>query len=125
MPTLRHCESADDLHGTVKIGYEVHNGDAAASWVVFVAGVAAPRGMWDRQVAALAPTTGAVTVDNRGIGDSDVPAGGYSTEAMAADVLTVVADVVRCDHHTQTHVMRRLLVALERRRLLASHHVQI
>lgn len=94
MPTLRHCESADDLHGTVKIGYEVHNGDAAASWVVFVAGVAAPRGMWDRQVAALAPTTGAVTVDNRGIGDSDVPAGGYSTEAMAADVLTVVADVV-------------------------------
>ena len=57
MPTLRHCESADDLHGTVKIGYEVHNGDAAASWVVFVAGVAAPRGMWDRQVAALAPTT--------------------------------------------------------------------
>ena len=31
MPTLRHCESADDLHGTVKIGYEVHNGDAAAS----------------------------------------------------------------------------------------------
>ena len=37
----------------------------------------------------------------------------------------VLADVVRRDHHTQTHVMRRLLVAFERRRLLASHHVQI
>ena len=79
MPTLRHCESADDLHGTVKIGYEVHNGDAAASWVVFVAGVAAPRGMWDRQVAALAPTTGAVTVDNRGIGDRNGSGHGTGT----------------------------------------------
>ena len=93
-PRLRHCDSNCDLHGTVRIGYEVHNQETAEVWVVFVAGVAAARGMWDRQVAALAPTTGAISVDNRGIGDSDVPEGGYSTEAMAADILAVVDDVL-------------------------------
>lgn len=90
---LRRCDSDCDVNGRVTIGYAVHNEATATSWTVFVAGVCAARGMWDRQVAALPPTTGAVCIDNRGIGDSDTPKRGYSTDAMAADATAVLREV--------------------------------
>merc|ERR1740138_1480503 len=101
MPFLQ-VQHPDEPEGSVQIAYDVH-GDArapGAQWMVFIAGVCAPRGMWAPQLKGLGgDATGpvaAITIDNRGVGESDlVPdAKRYSTDRMANDALAVIDHVL-------------------------------
>jgi pimeloyl-ACP methyl ester carboxylesterase len=71
----------------VRIAYEV---TGAGPPLVLVHGLGYARWGWEPVAPALAETFTVVTLDNRGIGGSDVPPGPYSTPAMAEDVLAVL-----------------------------------
>ncbi len=58
--------------------------------VLLVMGHAYPRGMWHRVVPALSPYYRVITFDNRGVGESEKPAGPYTIEQMAADSVAVL-----------------------------------
>jgi 3-oxoadipate enol-lactonase len=58
--------------------------------VVLVHAIGCDHRMWDSLAAALAPRYRVVRVDVRGHGQSPVPAGEYSLEALAGDVLAVL-----------------------------------
>ena len=64
--------------------------------VVLVHAIGCDHRMWDSLAAALAPKYRVVRVDVRGHGRSPVPAGEYSLEALAGDVLEVL-DGLRID----------------------------
>ena len=77
-----------DSHG-VRIAYEVRGeGDP----LVLVHGLAYDRAGWGRLPDLLAERFRVVLVDNRGVGESDVPAGPYSVAEMADDVVSVLDD---------------------------------
>ncbi len=57
--------------------------------VVLVAGFTADNTYWDQLAALLADERQLITLDNRGVGESDDPKDPYSMGTMAADVLTV------------------------------------
>lgn len=69
---------------------ELH-GPPDASPVVLVAGLGDDHSSWAEPVAVLARSHRVVTFDNRGIGDSPVTAGPYSTTQMAEDTHELVA----------------------------------
>jgi pimeloyl-ACP methyl ester carboxylesterase len=60
--------------------------------VVFVEGLGYGRWMWQWQADPLAEEYRTVVFDNRGTGDSDVPAGPYTVAEMAGDLEAVLAD---------------------------------
>jgi pimeloyl-ACP methyl ester carboxylesterase len=66
--------------------------DGSPPTVVFVEGLGYGRWMWQWQADPLADEYRTVVVDNRGTGDSDVPEGPYTVEAMASDLEAVLAD---------------------------------
>jgi len=57
---------------------------------VLIQGVGIGRWGWEPVVDRLARHVQVITIDNRGIGDSDSPPGRYSTRLMAEDVLAVM-----------------------------------
>jgi 3-oxoadipate enol-lactonase len=75
-------------NGPVKIAYELRGRDGPA--VVLVHGVAMGRWGWAPVAERLARDFRVVTIDNRGVGDSDAPVPPYSAAEMAADVLAVL-----------------------------------
>ncbi|MDQ4130034.1 MAG: alpha/beta hydrolase [Actinomycetota bacterium] len=78
--------------GGVRIAFEVRD-DAApreAPWLVLLHGLGYGRRGWGPVVHRLAEHFRVVLVDNRGIGDSDVPEGPYTAAEMAADVVAVL-----------------------------------
>lgn len=86
----------------VRIGYEVVG--RGPVHVLFVSGMCVSRRMWDAQVQELSKypeTYSLCLLDNRGTGDSDIPAAGwldsrnanYSIETLARDAWTVADDV--------------------------------
>jgi 3-oxoadipate enol-lactonase len=75
--------------GDVRIAYDVvGDGDP----LVLVHGLAYDRAGWGRLPELLAERFRVVLVDNRGVGESDAPAGPYSVSQMAADVAAVLDD---------------------------------
>ena len=73
--------------GDVRLACEERGaGDA----VVLVAGGAMDMDQWDAQMAALAPTRRVIRFDQRGVGASDGPPGGYTIEQMADDTLALI-----------------------------------
>jgi pimeloyl-ACP methyl ester carboxylesterase len=60
--------------------------------VVFVEGLGYGRWMWQWQADPLAEEYRTVVFDNRGTGDSDVPAGPYTVAEMAGDLEAVLAN---------------------------------
>ena len=87
------CRVNDEV--TVRFHQE---GDPSASHkVLFLPGVNAGRGSFEPQVRALVGRGGfcCVSMDNRGFGDSSKPSGmfKYSTDAMASDVESVLAQL--------------------------------
>lgn len=91
--TDRTTQFAD--HDGVRIAYEVRPaaGDAPAGrTLVLVHGLGYARWGWDGLPDRLAATHEVVLLDNRGIGDSDVPEGPYTAAQMAGDVLAVLDD---------------------------------
>lgn len=77
----------------VRIAYEVRPAtarDPAASPIVLVHGLGYARWGWDGLPNLLGQHHDVVLLDNRGIGDSDVPDGPYTAAQMAGDVLAVL-----------------------------------
>ena len=73
----------------VRIAYEVRgDGDP----LVLVHGLAYDRAGWGRLPDLLAERFRVVLLDNRGVGESDVPAGPYAVAQMADDVVAVLDD---------------------------------
>lgn len=86
--TTEHATSTDG----VRIAYE-RVADAAprdAGWTVLVHGLGYARWGWGPFADRLAERSRLVLLDNRGIGDSDVPDGPYTASAMAEDVVAVL-----------------------------------
>jgi 3-oxoadipate enol-lactonase len=71
----------------VKIAWEA-TGDGPP--VLLIQGLGYARWGWDPVVPGLAGTFRVLTFDNRGIGESDKPAGPYTAREMAADALQVL-----------------------------------
>ena len=73
--------------GAVRIAYDsVGSGEP----LVLVHGLGYARWGWEPVLGPLADSFEVVTLDNRGIGSSDVPAGPYTASDMAADVVAVL-----------------------------------
>ncbi len=82
--------SADALvaeRGRVQIAWEERG---AGQPLVLVHGLGYGRWGWEPVVEAFAERFRVITLDNRGIGDSDVPPGPYTAGDMAADVAGVL-----------------------------------
>ena len=74
-------------NGPVRIAYDVRGRGRP---LVLVQGVGIGRWGWEPLVDRLARRFQVITIDNRGIGASDTPAGHFTTRAMAQDVLAVL-----------------------------------
>jgi 3-oxoadipate enol-lactonase len=59
--------------------------------VIFIHAFPLNQTMWDEQLAALKNHCRAITLDLRGFGNSDVPAGPYSMDQMASDVRALMS----------------------------------
>lgn len=81
-------------NGDVSLAYQVRD-DAGpgAPWTVLVHGLGYGRWGWEPVIEGLARSLRLVWFDNRGIGDSDVPAGPYTAAGMATDVRAIMDDV--------------------------------
>ncbi|MFA5787411.1 MAG: alpha/beta fold hydrolase [Actinomycetota bacterium] len=74
----------------VRIAYETRG--ERGPWLVLVFGVGFARWGWDPIAQPLAEKYRLVLIDNRGIGESDVPTPPYRVREMAADVIAVMDD---------------------------------
>ncbi len=84
----------NDIH----IDYEIH-GDGPP--LVLIAGLGYPKWMWHKMVPGLAAHFRVITFDNRGVGESDKPAGPYSAQMLAADTVGLM-DALGID---KAHIM--------------------
>jgi 3-oxoadipate enol-lactonase len=75
--------------GGVRIAYEVRG---EGEPLVLVHGLAYDRFGWGRLPDLLAERFRVVLLDNRGVGESDVPAGPYTVPQLAGDVVAVLDD---------------------------------
>ena len=76
-------------NGLVALAYDVRG---RGSPLVLIQGVGVGRWGWEPVADRLARRFQVITVDNRGVGDSDAPSGSYSARAMADDVVAVMDD---------------------------------
>ncbi len=85
------------INGDVSIAYELRG--ERGPWMVLVHGLGYGRLGWGPFADLLATRHRLVLIDNRGIGESDRPAGPYRVEDLATDVLAVVDHLAidRCD----------------------------
>jgi pimeloyl-ACP methyl ester carboxylesterase len=67
----------------IEIYYEVHG---AGTPLVLISGLGYPAWEWHKMVPFLAEHFTVITFDNRGVGQSDKPAGAYTAQMLAADV---------------------------------------
>ena len=84
----------------------IHDGFAydvrgEGDWLLMINGIGAARDSWALQIDDLAARFRVITLDNRGVGDSLVAPGPYSTRQMAADA----AALVKALGVERTHVM--------------------
>lgn len=61
--------------------------------VLLIAGLGDPAEAWEMQLTGLSPTHRVVAFDNRGVGRSELPAGGLTVASMAADAVSVLDDL--------------------------------
>jgi 3-oxoadipate enol-lactonase len=70
-----------------QIYYETHG---SGTPLVLINGLIADHNAWRAVLPALAERYRVITLDNRGTGQSDAPAGDYSVEEMAGDVMNLI-----------------------------------
>ena len=68
----------------IELNYEVHG---AGMPLVLLAGLGYPAWQWHRMAPLLAQHCQVITPDNRGVGQSDKPAGPYTASLLAADTV--------------------------------------
>jgi 3-oxoadipate enol-lactonase len=79
MPTAR-CNGVNLYYESQGSGYPV----------ILIQGLGGDGASWALQRAALTPSCQVVTVDNRGVGQSGKPAGPYTTELLAEDLVALL-----------------------------------
>ena len=67
----------------IELYYETYGG--AGQPLVFISGLGYPLWQWHKMVPFLAEHFQVITFDNRGVGQSDKPAGPYTAQLLAAD----------------------------------------
>jgi pimeloyl-ACP methyl ester carboxylesterase len=89
-PTFRepdiHCVPGDEVTLSC-LRWPV---DSSAIPIVFLHGLNANAWIWARVASVLSERRDAISISLRGHGDSDAPAGGYSSERMARDLIPVL-----------------------------------
>ena len=90
---MRTAERVASSRG-VRIAYEVMG---SGPGVVLAHGLGYARWGWEPVAGPLAEDFSVVLFDNRGIGESEVPAGPYTARAMAEDLIAVL-DAAGCPH---------------------------
>ena len=74
----------------INIAYEtVGNGPP----LVLIAGLGYSRWMWHKMVPGLAVNFQVISYDNRGVGESDKPAGSYTAQLLAEDLAGLLAEL--------------------------------
>lgn len=82
-----------DAGEEIRLAYDTRDDAGAdAPWVVLIHGLGYARWGWEPVLDGLARRFRLLWFDNRGIGDSSVPEGPYTTAAMAADVVAILDD---------------------------------
>jgi aminoacrylate hydrolase len=85
------CAGKDDMPridvGHITLNYE-EKGEGPA--FVFIPGLVGLLDAWSFQIAEFSKRYRCVVFDHRGTGDSDKPDGGYTTEAIARDVIALM-----------------------------------
>ena len=66
----------------IELYYEIHG---AGQPLVLITGLGYPLWQWHKMVPFLAEHFQVITFDNRGVGQSDKPAGPYTAQLLAAD----------------------------------------
>lgn len=66
----------------VHLAYEIHGQGLP---LVLIAGLGYDRWMWHKMVPSLAEHFQVISFDNRGVGESDIPAGPYTAQMLADD----------------------------------------
>ncbi len=74
--------------GKIELGYDIQG--ASGDWVLMIQGLGYARWGWNWNAPALAERFRVITFDNRGIGESDVPAGPYTVPQMAGDAAALL-----------------------------------
>ncbi|TEA14067.1 putative aminoacrylate hydrolase RutD [Colletotrichum sidae] len=89
------CQVAKDRDGPFNLGWEIHG--HGPTKIIFIMGLAGLKTSWQRQTKYFGHDRHAqysvLILDNRGMGDSDVPYARYTTSAMARDALDVLHHV--------------------------------
>jgi len=75
--------------GETRIAYQLKGEANDAYPLVMVMGLSGVKEDWASLADTLADSRQVLLIDNRGIGESDVPQGGYSIKEMADDVLAI------------------------------------
>jgi len=81
------------VHNDVKLAYQVYPGKATATPLVMIMGLAGVKEDWRKLAPGLAVGRPVLVMDNRGIGESDVPAGPYTMPMLVEDVLAVMDEL--------------------------------
>ncbi len=71
----------------IKIQYEIHG---EGTPLILIAGLGYPAWQWHRMLPYLAAHFEVITFDNRGVGETDKPAGPYSAGLLAADTAGLI-----------------------------------
>ena len=74
----------------VKIAYQILGEESEQTPLVMVVGLSGVKEDWRNLSINLSKQRQVIVIDNRGLGESDIPDGPYSVETMATDVLAVM-----------------------------------
>jgi len=86
----------------ITIDYEI-TGDGPP--LVLIAGLGYPKWMWHKMLPGLAAHFRVITFDNRGVGESDKPAGPYTAQMLAADTVGLMDALGIEKAHVMGHSM--------------------
>lgn len=81
------------VRNEVRLAYQVYSGKPAVPPLVMIMGLAGVKEDWRQLAPGLAVNRPVLVMDNRGIGESDVPPGPYSISMFVEDVLAVMDEL--------------------------------
>jgi pimeloyl-ACP methyl ester carboxylesterase len=86
----------------INIYYEIHGSGAP---LVLISGLGYNQWQWHKMVPGLAEHFQVITFDNRGVGQTDAPAGPYSAALLAADTVGLLRELGLPKAHVMGHSM--------------------
>ncbi len=86
----------------INIYYEVHG---SGTPLILISGLGYNNWQWHKMVPGLAEQFQVITFDNRGVGQSDKPAGPYSAAMLAADTVGLLRELGIAKAHIMGHSM--------------------